>query len=40
MNENDTVFSRLIIGIPDVKKLVYMGAFGTGFTDRSYGERY
>jgi bifunctional non-homologous end joining protein LigD len=38
VRETDTVFSRLIIGIPDGKKLVYIGAVGSGFTDRSYGE--
>jgi bifunctional non-homologous end joining protein LigD len=38
VKDTDTVFSRLIIGIPDGKKLVYIGAVGSGFTDRSNGE--
>jgi bifunctional non-homologous end joining protein LigD len=38
VKETDTVFSRLIIGIPAGKKLIYIGAVGSGFTDRSYGE--
>jgi len=36
VKETDTVFSRLIIGIPDGKELKYIGAVGSGFTGRVY----
>ncbi len=38
MKASDTNFSRLIIGIPGGKKLVYIGAVGFGFSQRSYKE--
>jgi len=38
VKETDSTFSRLIIGIPDGKKLIYVGAVGSGFTQRSYKE--
>jgi len=38
VKETDTTFSRLIIGIPDGKDLRYIGAVGSGFTERSYKE--
>jgi len=38
VKETNSTFSRLIIGIPDGKELKYIGAVGSGFTDRSYKE--
>jgi bifunctional non-homologous end joining protein LigD len=38
LKETDVVFSRLIIAIPDGKELRYIGAVGSGFTQRSYKE--
>jgi bifunctional non-homologous end joining protein LigD len=37
-NESATKFRRLLIAIPYGKKFIYMGAVGSGFTDRSYKE--
>lgn len=38
LKESDATFSRLLIAIPDGKELRYIGAVGSGFTDRSYKE--
>ena len=38
LKEIDTVFSRLLIPIPDEKELRYIDAVGSGFTGRSYKE--